>query len=214
MNRQGNSFDNKVRDYDSWFETERGATIFSLELECLQSSVDFSKGEWLEVGVGTGRFAQALKVKTGIDPSDKMSAVARKRGIKVFEGCGEDIPFENGSFDGVLLLCTLSFLNDPHKFFSESRRVVKKDGLVVVGFIPADSLWGIYNTIRGRVGHRYYSSALFYTAMEVEKFAEKAALTKITECGCVLPDLTNMTDCSGTNNQVKEKFSFKVHVYQ
>ena len=56
---------------------------------------------WLDVGVGTGRFAHALGIPVGVDPSPNMLALAAARGIVTHEARAEALPFAPESFDSV-----------------------------------------------------------------------------------------------------------------
>jgi hypothetical protein len=48
----------------------------------LQQAIPIGR-KGLEVGVGTGRFAQALNIPYGVEPSRAMANLARKRGIEL-----------------------------------------------------------------------------------------------------------------------------------
>ena len=63
-----NPFDENAEHYDVWFDTQRGRSVFESETLCLRPLASGVFRPWLEVGVGTGRFAQALGVEHGIDP--------------------------------------------------------------------------------------------------------------------------------------------------
>jgi len=52
------------------------------ELKALKKVI-LEKKKGLEIGVGTGRFASPLGIEYGIDPSEKMLEIAKKRGVKV-----------------------------------------------------------------------------------------------------------------------------------
>jgi ubiquinone/menaquinone biosynthesis C-methylase UbiE len=58
----------------------------------------------VEIGVGTGRFASALGVPLGVEPSESMRRIARKRGIEVISGKAEALPFRDGCLDYVLMV--------------------------------------------------------------------------------------------------------------
>ena len=66
----------------------------------------------LEIGVGTGRFAEALKIRYGVDPAPKMLELARPRGIDTVLGYAEKLPFHNDTFDSVFMITTLCFVQD------------------------------------------------------------------------------------------------------
>ncbi len=187
MKNQPSPFETHAAEYDLWFDSERGSRIFSLELDCLRQAVDTANGHWLEVGVGSGRFANALGVRVGVDPSQEMLGIASERGIEAHLAPGERLPFEDSLFDGVLLVCTICFLDDPRKTLRECWRVLNAGGRLVIGFVPSDSPWGDYHSIRGKQGHTFYSSARFYTSDEIKALAESAGFTCQAEHGCVLP---------------------------
>ncbi len=73
-----------------------------------------TSGTSLEVGVGSGRFAAAFGIKFGFDPSQAMLDIAKSRGIEVFNGVAESLPFEDDYFDFVLTVATLCFVDDCH----------------------------------------------------------------------------------------------------
>jgi len=62
-------YDLNADKYDSWFDKNKAA--FLSEIAALKKFVP-KKGEGLEVGTGTGRFAQALGIRTGVDISAPM----------------------------------------------------------------------------------------------------------------------------------------------
>ena len=96
----------------------------------------------LEVGVGSGRFAAPLGIGHGIDPVDEMLAIAKSRGIKTVKGVAEDLPYDDNSFDYVLMTTTVCFLDDIHKAFSEAYRVLAQDRFIIVAFVDRKSRIG------------------------------------------------------------------------
>lgn len=159
-------FDTIADNYDRWYDAPEGKRLFQEEIDCLRClEYDFSD-RWLEVGVGTGRFAKALGCKFGIDLSLPMATRAARRGVWVFVGRGEQLPFPNHVFDGVLMAFTLCFLNRPEKVLQECARVMRPDGQLLVGTIPADSTWGRSYLRKGAEGHPLYARARFSTIVE------------------------------------------------
>ena len=135
-------FDSLAQSYDNWYDTRKGKQIFEAELECLQKVCPVCQGRWLEVGVGTGLFASRMGIKEGIDPSFAMLELAASRGIITYQGNAEDLPFEAKSFDGILMAFTLCFIDSPDKALTQYHRILKDNGQLLVGLIPADSPWG------------------------------------------------------------------------
>ncbi len=66
------------------------------------------------MGVGTGRFALPPGITVGVEPALAMTSIARKRGIEVYEARAEELPFDNESFDFVVMVTTICFLRDPN----------------------------------------------------------------------------------------------------
>jgi SAM-dependent methyltransferase len=171
---QTQPFDRLAARYDAWFDSQDGRPVFDMEVACLLDLMPSDRGRWLDVGVGTGRFAQALGVKEGVDPSDPMLEFARRRGVRASSGRGEDLPYLDGSFDGVLLVVTLCFLSDPSRALHECARVLKRDAHLIVGLVPSDSQWGRLYKRKGCSGHPFYSVARFYHCDEVIGMAAAA----------------------------------------
>jgi len=55
-------FDTFVERYDAWFDSPFGSSAFKLEKSCIASLCRNLKRPFLEIGVGTGRFAEALRL--------------------------------------------------------------------------------------------------------------------------------------------------------
>jgi len=174
MDYKVNPFDTESTRYDAWFDSARGSSIFAQETASLLALIGKAQGRWLEVGVGTGRFAHALGIREGLDPSRAALAYASGRGIRTQVGCAEDLPYSDSSFDGVLMVVTICFVDDPVKAFEECRRILKGEGRLIVGLVPADSPWGKLYARKGHEGHHFYSVATFYTCDAVVGIADAA----------------------------------------
>jgi len=166
-------FDELAERYDAWFD-EEGKVIFQIELAALRSASEGLPKPWLEVGVGSGRFAQALGIDVGIDPAKRLLAMARRRGVHVVQGYGERLPFATGSFRTIFLIVTLCFVADPRPVLRECYRVLDKGGRLVTGFVPRESPWGKRYLEKGQLGHPFYSHAKFYNIEETQELLEGA----------------------------------------
>lgn len=139
------------------------------------------------MGVGSGIFASALGIDYGIDPSEQMLQLARSRGVKAILGIAERLPFKDRSFDFLLFMFTLSFLADPLEAFHEVHRTLKRDGKLIVCFIPKDSPWGELYRKKKAEGHEFYKHARFHTSAKVEDFIKKSRFTNNKGCFHSLP---------------------------
>jgi ubiquinone/menaquinone biosynthesis C-methylase UbiE len=167
-------FDNLAEQYDNWYDTRKGKQIFEAELKCLQKICPACQGRWLEVGVGTGRFACRMGIKEGIDPSSTMLALAASRGVRTYQANAEDLPFEAKSFDGILMAFTLCFIDFPDKALSQCHRILKDNGQLLIGLIPAESPWGKSYQEKKKQGHTIYSHAHFLTIKNTIAIANKS----------------------------------------
>ncbi|MEX0568671.1 MAG: class I SAM-dependent methyltransferase [Candidatus Njordarchaeota archaeon] len=175
-------FDELAEMYDSWYNRKKD--IFLKEVECFRKIIDADK-PWLEVGVGSGRFAKALGIEYGLDPAKNMVELARKRGIKVFLGYGEKMPFSDEFFGAVFLIVTICFVKDPEAVLKEAWRVLKPHGKIYLGLIPRDFPLGQEYIKKGQRGHKFYSAARFFSMEEIKNLLEKTGfrITKICYAG-------------------------------
>ena len=156
-------FERYAAAYDAWFDVYPWA--FRSELEAVRRF--WPAGcEGLEVGVGTGRFAEALGIRWGVEPSPAMRAMAGQRGIEALDGAAEALPFGDERFDALLMVTTLCFLDDPDRALAECHRVLRPGGLFVAGFVDAQSELGRrYAQRRGE--SRFYGEARLWSVPEV-----------------------------------------------
>ena len=107
-----------------------------------QKVVPFAQGQVLEIGIGSGLnlpFYNSHLVErlTGIDPSQELwqsNPLDPKSLDFVVEhviGTAESLPFDNTSYDTVLLTYTLCSIQDTTSAFDEIRRVLKPNGRLV-----------------------------------------------------------------------------------
>lgn len=163
-------FNMNTARYEAWFEKNRYA--YESELAAIKKVLP-KKGIGLEVGVGSGRFAVPLGISLGIEPAKEMRLLAIKKGMRVLDGTAEEIPFKDRSFDFVLLVTTICFLDDIEKACNEVFRIVKEDGSVIVGFVDKNSLLGKhYRNYKDK--NVFYREAIFYSTDEIVSFLQKA----------------------------------------
>jgi len=166
-------FDDLAPEYDAWFDGE-GSLIFFNEAQAFRTLLPDLPKPWLEIGVGSGRFAQALGIGTGIDPSRRLVEMAIKRGIKAFDSRGEQRVFDEESFGTVFLIVTLCFLDSPLAVLKEANHILTPDGKIVLGLVLKKSPWGQFYQQRKSEGHRFYQYATFYSCDEVVKLLVQA----------------------------------------
>jgi SAM-dependent methyltransferase len=90
-----------------------------------------------DLGCGSGVFTDLMRRKgfasVGVDISPKLVALGRSKysGLELIEGDAENLPFDSGSFDGVLLSGLIHHFPDPRRLVAEVRRILKPGGRFV-----------------------------------------------------------------------------------
>jgi len=169
-------FDSLASTYDAWFEQE-GRFVFASEVEALRQILPLLPKPWIEIGVGSGRFAQALGVEIGLDPSIRLLEKARNRGISVFLGRGEEAPFQGGVFGAVFLIVTLCLVDSPGRVMGEAARLLMGGGKIVLGLVLRESPWGRLYQLEKQRGHRFYRYATFYSYGEVDTMLKQTGFS-------------------------------------
>lgn len=161
-------FDENAQEYDDWFTNNE--SYYQAELEAVRSLVP-NTGKGIEIGIGTGRFAERLGIKVGLEPSRAMCTIAQKRGINTIAGVAEALPVQPESFEYVLLVTTICFLDSVEQAFSEVFRILRNGGFVVIGFLDKESsLARKYQSRKEQ--SRFYRDAHFHTVDEVARVLE------------------------------------------
>jgi ubiquinone/menaquinone biosynthesis C-methylase UbiE len=178
------AFDQVAGFYDDWYSHPQGKQVFEAEQRALESLVP-SSGLGLEVGAGTGVFAESLtgedRTIICLDPSGAMLAKARERKMPAIMGVCEYIPVNEGAVGFVYMVTTLEFLEYPVAALKQVRETTKKDAPLVIMFINADSVWGsLYRQI-GAKGDPVFRHARLRSLSEVHEILVKAGYV-IQEC--------------------------------
>jgi ubiquinone/menaquinone biosynthesis C-methylase UbiE len=169
-------FEEHAEDYDTWFDDHNN--VYQAQMRVLRRAVPgFHRG--LEVGVGSGRFAAPLGITCGIDPSQNLIRMAKQKGVKVALGEAEHLPYRAGSFDFVLMMTVICFLDDIPRAFQETHRVLEPGGILAAGFIEAGGeIFQKYQheSIKGR----FLRFATFRTCEEVVFFFKDAGFENVS----------------------------------
>ncbi len=107
------------------------------------------------MGVGTGRFTEAVGARLGLDRSRE---AAHLRGTLAVVGFGEAVPSAGGRFGTVPIALTLCFLVDPRRSSKRAGFWLTEVGLAI-GFLPRETSWADLYALRGRQGHPIYRHA-------------------------------------------------------
>ncbi len=87
----------------------------------------------LDVGCGTGlNFPKLPSHVVGVDPSEGLLRIARRRAKRLAMGTGQSLPFANESFDRVLSTYVLTTVPDWPRALHEMARVLRPGGRLVL----------------------------------------------------------------------------------
>ena len=127
------------------------------------------KSHFLDVGCGAGyslmRASQDLNCEVnGIDADPGSHGVGRfikeiVKTVPIKQGFAENLPYENESFDVIYSSHVLEHVNDEAKSLAEMKRVLKKEGVLIIG-MPTSNM-AILN---------YISQLIFTTHVKIYEF--------------------------------------------
>ena len=184
------AFDDHYNRYEEWFEDNRFAWLS--ELDAVRHFLP-ERGEGIEIGVGSGRFATQLGIGVGVEPSDAMRKIARAKGIQVYDAVAEKLPFRKGRFDFALMVTTICFVDDIRASFLEAKRMLKKDGLFIIGFVDKNSFLGKkYEAHKG--ANVFYRDATFYSTEEVFALLRECGFQSPRAVQTIFGDFRSLTE--------------------
>ncbi|MFO7784358.1 MAG: class I SAM-dependent methyltransferase [Thermodesulfobacteriota bacterium] len=180
--------------YDEWFEKNPDA--YKSELKAIRQLIPSGNSESVEVGVGSGKFAVPLGIRIGVEPSSQMTIKAEQHGIQVIPGVAENLPFRDGSFDFVLMVTTICFVDDVVQSFKEALRVLKPGGFIIVGFVDKQSEMGrLYEEKREK--SKFYKEATFFSTQEILKYLRKVGFGPVKIKQTLIPGESRATILDG-----------------
>lgn len=187
-------------DYDAWYATPRGRWIGETEYALAARLLAAQPGDsLLDVGCGTGWFTRRAAadglVATGLDPNAAWLDYARTHispTLSWVEGDARDLPFADASFDRVLSIAALCFVDDERRAVAEAVRVARHR--FAIGWLNRSSLlyWqkgreGGSGAYRGARWHRAGEVRALFSGLPVRKLKLRSAI--------FLPSATRTARC-------------------
>jgi SAM-dependent methyltransferase len=133
----------KAARYDglaAWYEEFR-PSLSPDEIDVLQRILGRGTGRCLDLGCGTGVALEPLEALgwsvIGVDVSDDLLEVARRRGFHAAHAAAEALPFEDESFDAAVSIWTHTDVDDFPALLGELARVLRSGApFVYIGAHP------------------------------------------------------------------------------
>ena len=163
-------FDEYLNEYEEWFV--QNSAVYYSELKAIRD-ISVVPENAVEIGIGSGLFAEPLGIKTGIEPSEAMREKAKERGIHVVDGVAENLPWEDNSIDYVLMVTTICFVDDVKKSLSEVYRVLQNSGSFIIAFVDKNSPMGLLYQ-QNKEESLFYKDATFFSTEEVYEYLKEA----------------------------------------
>lgn len=164
----------RVEQSHWWYIGRRRIIANFVEEICRQ--VTDRRPKILDVGCGTGANLLLLSKygdAEGVDVSEDALAFCRERGLeKVKLGAGEDLPYDDATFDLVTAFDVVEHMDDDLAGLKEMRRVLRPGGRVLL-FVPTFMfLWGLQDDVshhRRRYRLPELQSVLKKAGFEIER---------------------------------------------
>ncbi len=140
----------------------------TLEFRHTQAATMIKSGTVLDLGCGDGLFMTLLREKNvntfGLDISEVAVNICREKKLaaQVFDFTSNELPYQEQSFDHVVMLDVLEHLYQPEKLLAEAARVAKED--IIFSVPNFNSLPARWQVLKGQValnnkpnkGHVYW----------------------------------------------------------
>lgn len=186
-----NPFETNVVEYEQWYD--KYDAVFRSEAEALREALPVGDLHGIEVGLGTGRFSEALGIKEGIEPSIAMSKIALQKGIEVMRAKAEHLPYKDLHFDFVLMASCISYFDNLHLAFSEANRVLRHGGVLIVGVIDKNSVIG-KSYEQKRQESVFYKRAVFYSIEKIAEELKRCGFNKLAFSQTLFGNLDDITE--------------------
>jgi len=188
MNREkGQLFDEWPEVYDRWFTTPIGSLVKKYEAQLMLDLLKPKQGEIiLDAGCGTGIFTTDILSSgsqvIGLDISLPMLIRAKKK-LKEYPfwiilADILNLPFQGSSFDKVVSVTALEFVEDAKGAIGELFRITKRGGCIVVATLNSLSPWASRRKVEAKGRHTIFEKAIFRSPQELLSLASVEGVAK------------------------------------
>jgi len=134
----------------------------------------YATGRVLDIGCGTGYHmghGENIKNIIGVDISDYMLKIARKRGFNVKKARAEDLPFQDNSFDTIFCFFAVLNMCNSSQAVKEMARVLKPGGCALL------SLSSIHDKQQFKISKQIVQLKKLFTKAGLASLFEKNGLS-------------------------------------
>lgn len=201
MQTSSNAFKTHSVEYDAWYD--KYPYVFESEVEAVRDALPEGNIRGIEVGLGTGRFAEALGIKDGVEPIFEMRNMAYKRGIDVMDAIAERLPYKDLQFDFVLMVNCIYYFQSIQSAFKEAHRVLKRDGTLIIGFVEKNSIIGKSYELK-KQDSTFYKNANFYSTEKITEEIKASGFNRLEFSQTLFKNLDEIKEFEPTKPGVGE----------
>lgn len=173
-----------------WREENHQPLVYHQEmLENIKKTIEVRGKDILEVGAGMGGdsiYLAKLGAKvTALDFSEKAlteiakNAEKEKVIIKTIQANAEKIPYPDNSFDLIFHQGFLEHFHDPLKMISEQKRILRKDGFLVIDVPQKFTTYTLKKHLLMLSGKWFAGWEREFSISELENLIEKIGMEKV-----------------------------------
>ncbi|MGI6380480.1 MAG: class I SAM-dependent methyltransferase [Anaerolineae bacterium] len=181
--------------YESWYTTSLGQAVAQAEKAALLGLAELRSGETaLDVGCGTGHFTQMLAEAgaqaAGCDASEAMlhQAARTRQELRWQLADARELPYADATWDLVLSVTMLEFVEEPARALDEMWRVLAPGGRLVVAVLQVDTPWHALYTRQAQQGPSPFAMAHFYGRNELGAYLQGYGKPHLTTAVHFSPD--------------------------
>lgn len=182
--------------YAAWRGSVLGQVTDALEHDLILELVGPAAGlHILDVGCGDGVLVLDLAARgaqaTGVDASAQMIAAAQMRAQRIGRNASfelakaEALPFAPHTFDVVVAVTVLCFIDDAAGAVREMTRVLKPGGRLIVGELGRYSSWAAVRRVKGWLDSPTWRRARFRSPSELRRLAADTGLVEVSLKGAI-----------------------------
>lgn len=182
--------------YARWRASELGAITEELQHNLmLQLIGDVTGKRVLEIGCGDGKLAVEMAQRgatvIAVDASQDMIDAAQRRAIAagvqvdLRPGTAQALALPDASFDLVVAVTMLCFVEDATPAFAEISRVLRPSGKLIIGELNKWSAWAAGRRLRAWLGSALWQRGRFRTPDELRTLVRNAGLEPGTVTGAI-----------------------------
>lgn len=139
-----------------WFATPQGQYLLACEQAFFDQNVaDIFGYNAVQLGLTEYEFLRAsrMPLRTIAGNRAGLPATSESSSYEMVRLIMDELPFECGSLDMVVMPHVLEFNENPHQILREVERVLRPEGTIIISGFNPRSLWGMRRQLGPRMGY-------------------------------------------------------------